>query len=64
MAAIRLGSRLNKYFCSRVPQVAERNNLTDLLPFKTLEEAHAAYNFGCLQARPGVRMAGLSTSCS
>jgi len=30
-------------------QIAERNKLMHLLPYKTLEEVQAAYNFGCLQ---------------
>ena len=32
-----------------VVQIAERNKLMHLLPYKTLEEVQAAYNFGCLQ---------------
>ena len=32
-----------------VVQIAQRNNLMHLLPYKTLEEVQAAYNFGCLQ---------------
>ena len=32
-------------------QIAERNSLTHLLPFKTLEEAKAAYKYDSLQVR-------------
>ena len=41
-------------------QIAERNKLTHLLPFKTLEEAEAAYQFGCLQVSARRRLSLLT----
>ena len=49
-----------------VVQIAERNNLMHLLPYKTLEEVQAAYKFGCLQVSAEQRHlppCGFTTLC-